>query len=181
MNVGDAITALPGAQPSANQCQHIFSKHFSPTVFSFAVSATAVGTLPHVLNPRAYQRLRCAPIPSGWAQTGDRWSLCYHSRETASVVPDGRPGPRLWMEGQTFWQERDVCVPSVRQGKRIAERWDAARLHPGLPLREAVARLTDSTPIAPPPPGLPPTREQLRQAQRLEDAAAVARAQIKPR
>ncbi len=97
------------------------------------------------------------------------------------MVPDGRPGLRLWMEGQKFWQVKDVRVASVRQGKRFAERWCAARLYPGVPLREAVARLTDNTPIepAPPLPGLPPTRGQMRQAQRLNEASAVAAAQVK--
>jgi len=85
------------------------------------------------------------------------------------------------MEGQKFWQVKDVRVASVRQGKRFAERWCAARLYPGVPLREAVARLTDNTPIepAPPLPGLPPTRGQMRQAQRLNEASAVAAAQVK--
>ncbi|MGY6085097.1 hypothetical protein ACWWU7_03220 [Stenotrophomonas sp. SM006] len=68
----------------------------------------------------------------------------------------------------------------MSQGKRYAERWCAARLYSDLPLREAVACLTDSTPIQPPPPlpglpppplpGLPPTREQLQPAQRLAEA-----------
>ncbi len=63
---------------------------------------------------------------------------------------------------------------NVRQAKRYAERWCAARLYPELPLREAVARLTDSTPIQLPPPlpGLPPTREQQQQARRLAEARA---------
>lgn len=84
------------------------------------------------------------------------------------------------MEGQKFWQVKEACVASVRQGKRFAERWCAARLYPGLPLREAVARLTDSTPVklAPPLPGLRPTREQLQQARRLDQAAATASAQV---
>jgi hypothetical protein len=45
----------------------------------------------------------------------------------------------------------------VRQDKRLAEHWCAVRLYPGLPLREAVDRLTDSAPIAPtaPLPALP--------------------------
>lgn len=96
------------------------------------------------------------------------------------MVPDGRPGLRLWMEGQKFWQVKDVRVASVRQGKRFAERWCAARLYPDLPLREAVARLTDSTPIkpAPPLPGLPPTREQQQQAERLDAAAGAASARV---
>ncbi|QGL82631.1 hypothetical protein FEO94_19185 [Stenotrophomonas maltophilia] len=39
-------------------------------------------------------------------------------------------------------------------------------------MRQAVARLTDSTPIQPEPPlpGLPPTREQQQQARRLAEA-----------
>ena len=43
---------------------------------------------------------RTAPIPSGWVQTGERWSLWYSGRETASVIPNCGPGVRLWMEGQ---------------------------------------------------------------------------------
>lgn len=134
-----------------------------------------------MLTPSSYQGIRSVPIPSGWVQTGNRWALWYNGRETASVVPDGRPGLRLWMEGQKFWQVKDVRVASVRQGKRFAERWCAARLYPGVPLREAVARLTDNTPLepAPPLPDLPPTREQLQQAQRLDEASAVAAARVK--
>ncbi|WP_312252185.1 hypothetical protein [Stenotrophomonas sp.] len=133
-----------------------------------------------MLIPSAYQGFRSVPIPSGWVQTGDRWALWYNGRETASVVPDGRPGLRLWMEGQKFWQVKDVRVASVRQGKRFAERWCAARLFPDLPLREAVVRMTDNTPIMPavPLPGLPPTREQQLQAQRLDEAAAAASARV---
>ncbi|HDS1088307.1 TPA: hypothetical protein QDZ57_001436 [Stenotrophomonas maltophilia] len=116
---------------------------------------------------------RTAPIPSGWVQTGERWALWYNGRETASVTPDGGPGVRLWMEGQKMWQVKEVRAASVRQAKRYAERWCAVRLYPELPLREAVARLTDSTPIQPPLPlpGLPPTREQ-QQARRLAEAGA---------
>ncbi|WP_343649515.1 hypothetical protein [Stenotrophomonas sp.] len=134
-----------------------------------------------MLTPSSYPGIRSAPIPSGWVQTGERWALWYNGRETASVVPDGRPGLRLWMEGQKFWQVKDVRVSSVRQGKRFAERWCAARLYPGMPLREAVARLTDNTPIPPatPLPGLPPTREQLQQAQRLDEVAAAAAARVR--
>lgn len=50
-----------------------------------------------------------------------------------------------------------MTADSVRQDKRLAEHWCAVRLYPGLPLREAVDRLTDSAPIAPtaPLPALP--------------------------
>ncbi|HDS1510916.1 hypothetical protein I5U67_11205 [Stenotrophomonas maltophilia] len=121
---------------------------------------------------------RIVPIPAGWVQTGERWALWYNGRETASVTPDDGPGVRLWMEGQKMWQVKEVRAANVRQAKRYAERWCAARLYPELPLREAVARLTDSTPIRPEPPlpGLPPTREQQQQARRLEAASIAAAA-----
>lgn len=127
--------------------------------------------LPLMHHSYGNQGFRTAPIPSGWVQTGERWALWYNGRETASVTPDGRPGVRLWMEGEKFWHVKEVRAASVRQAKRYAERWCAARLYPDLPLREAVARLTGSTPIQPPPPmpGLPPTRE-LQQARRLAEA-----------
>ncbi len=62
------------------------------------------------------------------------------------------------MEGQKMWQVKEVRA-NVRQAKRYAERWCAARLYPELPLREAVARLTNSTPIQPEPP-LPACRRR---------------------
>ncbi|QNA97381.1 hypothetical protein G4G30_07685 [Stenotrophomonas maltophilia] len=85
------------------------------------------------------------------------------------------------MEGQKMWQVKEVRAANVRQAKRYAERWCAARLYPDLPLRQAVARLTDSTPIHPEPPlpGLPPTREQQQQARRLAEAGRLELARIK--
>lgn len=67
-----------------------------------------------------------------------------------------------------------MTADSVRQNRRLAEHWCAVGLYPGLPPREAVAPLTDSTLIAPatPLPGLPPTREQQQQARRLAEAGA---------
>ncbi|PJO53256.1 hypothetical protein CR156_14260 [Stenotrophomonas lactitubi] len=125
-----------------------------------------------MLPSHVYQGFRATSIPSGWVQTGERWALWYNGRETASVTPDGGPGVRLWMEGQKMWHVKQVRAANVRQAKRYAERWCAARLYSDLPLREAVARLTDSTPIQlpPPTPGLPPTREQQQQARRLAEA-----------
>ncbi|PZS71969.1 hypothetical protein A7X76_07740 [Stenotrophomonas maltophilia] len=116
---------------------------------------------------------RASPIPAGWVQTGERWAPWYNGRETASVTPDGGPGVRLWMECPKMWQIKEARAASVQQAKRYAERWCAARLYPELPLREA-ARLIDSTPIqlAPPLPGLPPTRQQQQQARRLAEAGA---------
>lgn len=124
---------------------------------------------------------RTAPIPAGWVQTGERWALWYNGRETAGVELDGGPGVRLWLEGHKFWEVKEVRAANVRQAKRYAERWCAARLYPELRLREAVARLTDSTPIQLPPPlhGLPPTGEQQQQARRLAWARTKELEQVK--
>lgn len=123
---------------------------------------------------RSSHGFHTAPIPSGWVQTGERWALWYNGRETAGVESDGGPGVRLWLEGHKFWEVKEVRAANVRQAKRYAERWCAARLYPDLPLRQAVARLTDSAPTQPSPPlpGLPPTREQQQQARRLDEAGA---------
>lgn len=112
---------------------------------------------------------------------GERWTLWLNWREVASVIPGREVGFRLHLDALKMWQTKNALVASVPQGKRFAERWCAARLYPGLPLREAVARLTDNTPVVPPPPlpDLSPTREQLQQAQRLNETAAVAAARIK--
>ena len=137
--------------------------------------------LSHVLPSLGYQGFRTAPIPSGWVQMGERWALWWNGREVASLTPDRAGGLRMTLNALKMWQTKSVRVVSLRQGKRFAERWCAARLYPSLPLREAVARLTDNTPLqpAPPLPGLPPTREQQLQAQRLDEAAAAASARVR--
>lgn len=127
-----------------------------------------------------YQGFRTAPVPSGWVQMGKRWALWWNAREVASVTPAREGGYRLHLDVLKMWQTKSAPVASIRQGKRFAERWCAARLYPDLPLREAVVRLTDNTPIKPPLPlpGLPPTREQQLQAKRLEEVAAKAADQV---
>jgi len=133
-----------------------------------------------MLPSLGYQGFRTVPIPSGWVQMGERWALWWNGREVASVTPTREGGFRLHMNALKMWQTKNAPVASIRQGKRFAERWCAARLFPDLPLREAVVRLTDNTPINParPLPGLPPTREQQQQAQRLDEAAAAASARV---
>ncbi len=105
---------------------------------------------------------------------GDGWVLWWSGRQIAHVVPAKDGGVRVHLDARKMWQTKDERAASIAQGKRYAERWCAARLYPELPLREAVARLTDSTPIRLPPPlpGLPPTREQKQQARRLAEAGA---------
>jgi len=136
--------------------------------------------LASMLPSSGYQGFRTAPILSGWVQTGERWALWFNGRETACVEPDGRPGLRLWVKGQKMWQVKHARVVSVGQGRRFAERWCAARLYPGLPLREAVARLTNSSPSASSPRFQtgPMTLEERQQAQRLEAAVATASAKV---
>lgn len=134
-----------------------------------------------MLPSTGYQGFRAAPIPSGWVERGGRWDLWWNGRSVAHVATDERPGVLLCMNGHKMWQVKRGRAASLRQGQRFAERWCAARLYPGLPLREAVARLTNSTPIqqAPPLPGVPLTHEQVQQAQRLDEAAANASARVR--
>lgn len=146
---------------------------------AFAGSATAGRILPAMISS-TYQGFRIAPIPSGWVQTGERWDLWWNGRSVANITPARGRGVRLHLDARKIFETKKVLAASVSQGKRYAERWCAARLYPGLPLREAVVRLTDNTPIEPkgPLPGLPPTREQHLQAQRLDAAAAAASARV---
>ncbi|MCU1033269.1 hypothetical protein JAK64_05830 [Stenotrophomonas maltophilia] len=127
-----------------------------------------------MLPSLGHQGFRTGPIPAGWVQTGERWALWWNGREVASLTPYRSGGLRMTLDALKMWQIKTVRGVSLRQGKRFAERWCAARLYPHLPLREAVARLIDSTPIQPSPSllGLPPTREQQQQARRLAEAGA---------
>ena len=111
---------------------------------------------------------------------GERWALWWNGREVATVTAAREGGYRLHMDARKMWQTKDAPVASMRQGKRFAERWCAARIYPDLPLREAVVRLTDNTPIKParPLPGLPPTREQ-QQALRLAESGPIEVERIK--
>lgn len=100
--------------------------------------------------------------------------LWWSGRQIANIRRGKDGAVRVRLDARKMWQIKEVPAASIAQGKRYAERWCAARLYPDLPLREAVSRLTDTTPIqpAPPPPCLPPTREQQRQARRLAEAGA---------
>lgn len=109
-----------------------------------------------------------------------RWALWWNGREIASLTPERAGGVRMKLNALKMWQTKSERVASVRQGKRFAERWCAARLYPSLPLRDAVALMTDSTPIEPrvPLPGLPPTREQQQQTEHLAATAATTSDQV---
>jgi len=143
--------------------------HAALNATSVAGRETALRILWAMLTSSAHHGFQRAPTPSGWVQTGERWALWWNAREVAAVIPDGRPGVRLWMKGQKMWQTKDVRAASIRQGKRFAERWCAARLYPALPLREAVGRLVEAP--------LPPNERQ--QVRRLADAGGRDIARIK--
>ncbi len=127
-----------------------------------------------MLPSHGYQGFRAAPPPVGWVQLGDTWVLWWSGRQIANIRRGKDGAVRVRLDARKMWQIKEVPAASIAQGKRYAERWCAARLYPDLPLRQAVARLTDSTPIQPEPslPGLPPTREQQQQARRLAEAGA---------
>ncbi|WP_429000972.1 hypothetical protein [Stenotrophomonas maltophilia] len=126
-----------------------------------------------MLPPVSYQPQPSNPDFHGWVARYGRWELWWGGRNIAVVQPS-RGGASVILDCRKFYQEKEVWAASIAQGKRYAERWCAARLYPEVPLREAVARLTDSTPIQLPPPlpCLPPTREQQQQARRLAGAGA---------
>ncbi|MEV5120799.1 hypothetical protein [Stenotrophomonas indicatrix] len=125
-----------------------------------------------MLPSHGYQGFRSAPPPSGWVQMGEGWVLWWSGRQIAQVSPAKERGVRVHLDARKMWQTKDAWAASVDQGKRYAERWCAARLYPELRLREAVARLLDSTPTELPAamPGLLTTPEQLQQARRLAEA-----------
>lgn len=133
-----------------------------------------------MLPPHGYQGFSSAPPPAGWVQLGETWVLWWSGRQVACVAASG-DGAAVNLDCRKFYQEKIVRAASIGQGKRFAERWCAARIYPGLPLREAVSRLTDNTPIKPPPepPRLPPTPEQLQQARRNAEAGAAELSKIK--
>ncbi|MEN5285738.1 hypothetical protein ABE494_07280 [Stenotrophomonas lactitubi] len=125
-----------------------------------------------MLPSHGYQGFRSAPPPSGWVQMGEGWVLWWSGRQIANVTPAKDGGARVHLDARKMWETKNVRAASIQQGKRYAERWCAVRLYPELRLREAVARMVDSTPteLPPPMPGLPPTPEQLQQARRLAEA-----------
>lgn len=107
--------------------------------------------------------------------------LWWSGRQIANVTPAMDGGARVHLDARKMWETKNERAASIQQGKRYAERWCAVRLYPELRLREAVARMVDSTPteLPPPMPGLPPTPEQLQQARRLAEAGTTELERVK--
>lgn len=91
-----------------------------------------------------------APRPQGWVQFGESWGLWRNGRQIASVQPDAN-GVAVILSCRKLWEEKRVRAANVSQGKRYAERWCAARVLEGVPLRQAVQQLTakDEEPAQP--------------------------------
>jgi hypothetical protein len=100
-----------------------------------------------MLPPCDYTEFMIAPRPQGWVQHGEHWGLWWGNRQIASVQPCAE-GIRVTLACRKLWQDKRVRAASIDQGKRYAERWCAARVLEGVPLREAVARLVGHPPTA---------------------------------
>jgi hypothetical protein len=62
-----------------------------------------------------------------WEEACGRWQLRRGNRVIASVTPDCQ-GVRVVLDCRMVWQVVHGRAANVRQGKRFAERWIAARL-----------------------------------------------------
>ncbi len=140
--------------------------------------ATADRILPAMHSPFDLPEFMTVTRPSGWVQSGERWDLWWNGRSVANIVPHAELGFRVYLDARKMSQTKVVAAANVRQARRYAERWCAARLCPQLRLRDAVARLVDAAPEAgAAPPVL--TREQRQQARRLAEAGAGEMGRIK--
>jgi len=115
-----------------------------------------------MLPPGNFTGFMTAPQPQGWVQDGERWGLWRNGREIAAVQPDAK-GVRVRLSCRKLWEDKEVRAASVRQGKRYAERWCAARVLEGVPLKEAVARL-----VANDEPARKLSRIEIQQQRRLD-------------
>lgn len=100
-----------------------------------------------MLPPCNFTGFMTAPQPQGWVQDGERWGLWRNGREIAAVQPDAK-GVRVLLSCRKLWEDKEVQATNVRQAKRYAERWCAARVLDGVPLKEAVAQLVAKSEVA---------------------------------
>ena len=112
--------------------------------------------------PCDFTGLKTAPQPRGWVQRGDHWGLWWRNRQIACVQP-GAHGIRVVLACRKLWQDKEVGAATIAQGKRYAERWCAARVLEGVPLKDAVAQL-----LAKDEPGRKLSRTEIQQRRRLD-------------
>lgn len=79
-------------------------------------------------------------MDTGWNYAAGRWDLRWRNRSVAVIVlqPDG--SAQMTLCALKIWQVIHTRAPSVGQARRYAERWCAARLFPGVWIRERVKR-----------------------------------------
>ncbi len=115
-----------------------------------------------MLPPCNFTDFMTAPQPQGWVQRGDHWGLWWRNRQIACVQP-GAHGVRVVLSCRKLWQDKEVGAATIAQGKRYAERWCAARVLIGVPLKEAVAQL-----VAKDGPARKLSRIEMQQQRRLD-------------
>lgn len=115
-----------------------------------------------MLPPCNFTGFMTAPQPRGWVQRGDHWGLWWRNRQIACVQP-GAHGIRVVLACRKLWQDKEVGAATIAQGKRYAERWCAARVLEGVPLKDAVAQL-----LAKDEPGRKLSRTEIQQRRRLD-------------
>lgn len=93
-----------------------------------------------MLPPCDFTGFMTAPRPTGWVQHGEHWGLWWGNRQIACVQPSAK-GVRVVLACRKLWQDKEVWAATIAQGKRYAERWCAARVLEGVPLKAAVAQL----------------------------------------
>jgi hypothetical protein len=124
-----------------------------------------------MLPPCDYTEFMIAPRPRGWVQHGEHWGLWWGNRQIASVQPCAE-GILVTLACRKLWQDKQVRAASIGQGKRYAERWCAARVLEGVPIKEAVAQLVGDPAAPPAKPMRKPAETQqerrLREALRLD-------------
>lgn len=78
---------------------------------------------------------------AGWQERFGRWELWWGNKTVAIVHPRSDGTARLTLNALKMWQVKEVTAANVDQAKMYAERWCAARLFEGMPIKEGVARL----------------------------------------
>lgn len=89
-----------------------------------------------------------------WQHRFGRWELWWVNRTVAIVHPLSDGTARITLNALKLWQVKEVTAANVDQAKMYAERWCAARLFEGVPIKEGVARFRgqDQDAEANPPP-----------------------------
>lgn len=78
---------------------------------------------------------------AGWQERFGRWELWWGNKAVAIVHPLSDGTARITLNALKLWQVKQVTAANVEQAKRYAERWCAARLFAGMPIKEGVEKM----------------------------------------